>query len=62
MGRRFSRPDCRCKRGRGREGEAAVTGGQVAIDDLGSTIPSSKIGIVTYDARLGDGFDGEVSR
>lgn len=36
--------------------------GQVAMDVMGSTIPSSKIGIVTYDARLGDGFDGEVSR
>lgn len=62
MGRQLSRPDRRCKRGRGGEGEEAVTGGQVVMDDLGSTIPSSKIGIVTYDARLGDGFDGEVSR
>lgn len=61
MGRRLSRPDCRCKWGRGGEGEEAVTGGQVVMDDLGSTIPSSKIGIVTYDARLRDGFDGEVS-
>lgn len=37
-----------------------MPGGQVTVHGEVPTIPSSKIGIVTCDARLGDGFDRYV--